>query len=151
MTSLAPRRLTRFSIASEPGGERAALSRVAESVAGLGLEPARLDRLKTAVAEAVNNAIEHGNHFRPEVPVEVEVGVRGTEVVVQVTDHGGGGADGRAETEAEAEPPDLDRKLSGEQSPRGWGLFLIRNMVDAVEVSTEGERHTVCLRVRTGT
>jgi anti-sigma regulatory factor (Ser/Thr protein kinase) len=32
--------------------------------------------------------------------------------------------------------PDLEAKLSGQQSPRGWGLFLIRNMVDEMRVTT---------------
>ena len=68
MTSLAqpaPRRLAAFEVASEPGNERLALARVAEAVAASGLAPARLERLKTAVAEATMNAIEHGNRGRP--------------------------------------------------------------------------------------
>ena len=32
----------------------------------------------------------------------------------------------------EAEAPDLEAKLEGLQKPRGWGLFLIQNMVDDV-------------------
>ena len=39
----------------------------------LGLSDSRLERLKTAVAEATMNAMEHGNGNRPEIPVEVEV------------------------------------------------------------------------------
>src|SRR6202011_1822456 len=47
--------------------------RVAGTVKDLGLPAQRLERLKTAVAEATMNAIEHGNGNRPEIPVEVEV------------------------------------------------------------------------------
>ena len=43
----------------------------------------------------------------------------------------------------------IDRKLSGDQGPRGWGLFLIRHMVDGMEVTTEGEHRTVRLTIRT--
>ena len=68
-----PRRLDAFELPSQPGNERLALARVAQSVASLGLSPARLDKLKTAVAEATMNAIEHGNDSRPELPVRVEV------------------------------------------------------------------------------
>ena len=151
MTSVArpaPRRLASFALASVPGNERVALTQVAESVAGLGLPPARLDKLKTAVAEATMNAIEHGNDSRPELPVSVEVFQSGAEVIVTITDRGGRAEAGVPEDSAEV--PDLGRKLGGEQSPRGWGLFLIRHMVDAMDITTEGERHTVRLMMRTG-
>jgi hypothetical protein len=46
------------------------------------------------------------------------------------------------------EIPNLDRKLSGDQGPRGWGLFLIRHMVDGMEVTAEGERRTIRLTIR---
>jgi len=130
-----PHRLDAFTLASEPGNERLALARVAGTVQGLGLSQARLERLKTAVAEATMNAIEHGNGNRPEIPVEVEVTQSGDEIVVAISDQ---------------EEPDLARKLDGEQSPRGWGLFLIRNMVDAMHVTTDGQRHTIWLTMRTG-
>jgi serine/threonine-protein kinase RsbW len=150
----APRKITSFALPSEPGNERLALARVAEAVEGLGLEGPRLERLKTAVAEATMNAIEHGNHNRPEIPVDVEVVQSGTEIVIAITDLGGGTDPATAGTAAAnaatAEEPDLARKLDGDQSPRGWGLFLIRNMVDAMHVTTEGARHTVWLTMRTG-
>jgi Anti-sigma regulatory factor (Ser/Thr protein kinase) len=72
-------------------------------VKDLGLSDARLERLKTAVAEATMNAIEHGNGNRPEIPVEVEVTQDGDEIIVAITDQGGEvhpGAD-------EHEEPDL--------------------------------------------
>ena len=33
----------------------------------------------------------------------------------------------------------------GEQKPRGWGLFLIRNMVDSMDVTADGSTQTVTL------
>jgi anti-sigma regulatory factor (Ser/Thr protein kinase) len=142
----APRRIDAFTLASEPGNERIALARVAGSVADLGLSEARLERLKTAVAEATMNAIEHGNGNRPEIPVEVEVTQNGDEIIVAISDQGG-------EIHADSgdhEQPDLVKKLGGGQSPRGWGLFLIRNMVDALDITTDGQRHTISLTMRTG-
>ena len=145
-----PRRLDAFTLASEPGNERLALERVAGTIQGLGLSEARLERLKTAVAEATMNAIEHGNGNRPEIPVEVEVTQNGGEIIIAISDRGGenDGDDGTAPGGQEA--PDLAKKLGGEQSPRGWGLFLIRNMVDAMHVTTDGQRHTIWLTMRTG-
>lgn len=52
MTSPSFRRLASFAVRSEPGNERLALAQVAGAVAGEGLSPGRLERLKTAVAEA---------------------------------------------------------------------------------------------------
>jgi anti-sigma regulatory factor (Ser/Thr protein kinase) len=140
----APRRIVAFALPSEPGNERLALARVADAVASLGLAGPRLERLKTAVAEATMNAIEHGNHNRPEIPVDVEVVQSSDEIVISISDSGGDSTGGGPEE------PDLELKLAGLQSPRGWGLFLIRNMVDAIDVTTDGARHTVWLTMRTG-
>ena len=140
-------RLIAFTLASEPGNERLALARVAESVAGLGLPAARLERLKTAVAEATMNAIEHGNGNRADIPVEVEVRKDGDQITVAITDQGGDEA--HQAHEGQNEEPDLLKKLQGAQTPRGWGLFLIRNMVDAMDVTTDGQRHTILLTMRT--
>jgi anti-sigma regulatory factor (Ser/Thr protein kinase) len=149
MTQVAPRRLDTFTLASEPGNERLALERVAGAIKDLELDGRKLERLKTAVAEATMNAIEHGNGNRPEIPVEVEVTQDGDEIIIAITDQGGQG-DLAPVDEGGQEEPDLARKLDGEQSPRGWGLFLIRNMVDAMEVKTNGQRHTIRLTMRTG-
>jgi serine phosphatase RsbU (regulator of sigma subunit)/anti-sigma regulatory factor (Ser/Thr protein kinase) len=130
-----------FSIDSRPGNERPAMERVLAAVAPLALPADRLERLKTAVSEATMNAIEHGNQGREDLSVEVEVEAAGGRLTVRITDHGLGGP------VAEAEAPDLEAKLEGLQKPRGWGLFLIENMVDELRVSDAEGRHTVELVV----
>ena len=129
--------LTEFELASEPGNERIAIERVAAAVGDLDLPAARLERLKTAVGEAVMNAIEHGNRNRPELPVGVRVAVSGAELSVRVTDQGGD------RPVLQPERPDLEAKLAGEQSPRGWGLFLIESMVDELRTSADERQHAV--------
>jgi serine phosphatase RsbU (regulator of sigma subunit)/anti-sigma regulatory factor (Ser/Thr protein kinase) len=131
-----------FEVASEPGNEKEVSERVAEAVAPLALPETTLERLKTAVSEAAMNAIEHGNEARAELPVEVSVRTSGGELVVGVSDRGG------SREIPEAEEPDLEAKLDGLQKPRGWGLFLIRNMVDDVRVSGDESRHTIELVMR---
>jgi serine phosphatase RsbU (regulator of sigma subunit)/anti-sigma regulatory factor (Ser/Thr protein kinase) len=126
-----------FSVPSEPSSERLAMARVTQAVADLDLSVERLERLKTAVAEAVMNAIEHGNRNRPELAVDVAVLASASVLSVRVTDHGGG------HPILEPETPDLDAKLAGRQSPRGWGLFLIKNMVDELAVTGDERHHTV--------
>jgi len=64
-------------------------------------------------------------------------------VAVQVTDRGGE----RAIPE-NPETPDLEAKLAGLQKPRGWGLYVIKNMVDEMHVSSDSTHHTVELVLR---
>lgn len=138
-----PQTLTAFDVPSEPGNERRVMTRVAEAVAPLGLPSALLRRLETAVGEAAMNAIEHGNHNQPELPVEVQVLVDDQALRVLVTDVGG---DPHLPTTHDA-APDLDAKLAGLDSPRGWGLFLINSMVDRVTSTSDGHRHTLALEL----
>jgi anti-sigma regulatory factor (Ser/Thr protein kinase) len=44
--------------------------------------------------------------------------------------------------------PDLDAKLAGEQSSRGWGLFLIEKMVDKMNVTNDQNHHILELVFR---
>jgi len=129
--------LATFSWSSEPGNERLAMAQVAEVVTAEHLSPARLERLKTGVAEATMNAMEHGNKFQPEVPVDFVVLASPRALAVRITDYGGGQAIPEAQT------PDIEAKLAGEQTPRGWGLFLIEKMVDEVRVTAGAGTHTI--------
>ncbi|MFL6250398.1 MAG: SpoIIE family protein phosphatase, partial [Actinomycetes bacterium] len=131
------RELTAFEVASEPGNERLAIDEVAKAVAGLDLDGPRLERLKTAVGEATMNAIEHGNHNRPELPVEIRVVTDDTDLKVRITDQGG------ERPIPEVETPDLEAKLAGLQTPRGWGLFLIQKMVDDLRTAVDEHHHTI--------
>ena len=62
-------------------------------------------------------------------------------MAVRISDQGGG------QPATETEDPDLEAKLAGQQSPRGWGLFLIKNMVDEMNITEDGAVHTVELVV----
>ena len=135
--STGARVLAEFTLPSVSGNERLVMDRVAESVSEVDIDDARRERLKTTVSEAAMNAIEHGNRFQAELPVAVVVTLDGKDLSVRITDHGGG----RDITEPET--PDLEAKLEGKQTPRGWGLFLIKNMVDEMHVSSDDTHHTI--------
>lgn len=129
--------LKEFSLQSAPGNERLAVQKIEEAVEGVGLLDQRIERLKTAVAEATMNAMEHGNHYNPELKVNIKVFASERAVSVRITDHGGD------QQIPEMTHPDLQAKLEGTQSPRGWGLFLIKNMVDEMNVTSDGDFHLV--------
>ena len=130
--------LAELRVPSEPGNERHATEVVAGAIKNVGLAGQRLERLKTAVAEATMNAMEHGNHYRPEMPVKIRVLSSEADLVVRITDQGGSPV-----PDPDEEAPDLEAKLEGLQTPRGWGLFLIKNMVDEMNVTSDESHHTI--------
>ena len=127
--------IVEFSAPSEQGGEREVVSRLEADLADLSLSARMMERLKTAVAEATMNAMEHGNGYDPNLQVEIKVLASATHIEVHITDEGEG------PPILSAEEPDLGAKLAGEQSPRGWGIFLIKNMVDDLRVTDADGRH----------
>lgn len=131
------RDLAEFSLASQPGNEMQAIQLTESAVKDLALPQGNLERLKTAVAEATMNAMEHGNGYRPDLSVSVKIAASKTALAVKITDHGGG------QPIPDPEMPDLGAKLEGRQSPRGWGLFLIKNMVDEMTITSGEDHHTI--------
>jgi serine phosphatase RsbU (regulator of sigma subunit)/anti-sigma regulatory factor (Ser/Thr protein kinase) len=135
-----PSLVTAFSVPGEEGNERLAMDRVAAAIADLGLPPARLERLKTAVSETAMNAIEYGSQGNAGIPVDIVVETTAESIVVRITDRALSGG-----VPSEPEAPDIELKLAGDQKPRGWGLFLIKNMVDSMDVTSDGSSQTVTL------
>ena len=133
--------LIEFTVPSVEGNERVAIAKVAEAVRSLGFEGSRLEKLKTAVGETVMNAIEHGNENNPDLDVSIRVAVTPQRVTVRVVDNGGDKDIPHAVT------PDLEAKIAGDQTPRGWGLFLIEHMVDHMRVETVADRRRITLEV----
>ncbi len=111
---------------SEMGFEKVAMSTAASMAGLMGFSDDRIEDLKTAVAEACINAIEHGNQSKQELPVEVILSQSDDELEVRVID------DGRGVSDA-PHSPDIDRKMLGEEDPRGMGMFLIQALVDEAE------------------
>lgn len=136
------RRLAEFAVPSEPGNERRAMAAAVEAVAGIGLSQRRVEQLKTAVAEATMNAMEHGNKYRRDIPVRICVSASEEALSISITDQGSGSVN------PDPQPPDLNAKLEHQQTPRGWGLFLIKRMVDELKITGDADHHTVELILR---
>lgn len=133
--------LLEFQVPSVDGVERDAMDRVMVAAEGAGMEATRARKLGTAVAEAVMNAAEHGNDFDPDRPVEVVVTDAGESIEVHIADSG-------SVAVAAPEVPDIDAKVAGDQSPRGWGRFLIEKLVDHAEDREVDGRHVLTIRMR---
>ena len=129
--------LDEWEVPSQPGNERQVMERVAEDVRSFHFQTRKLEEIKTAVAEATMNAMEHGNHYQAEVPVVIQVLASKTALAIRIRDQGG------SRPIPAAGEPDLEAKLAELQTPRGWGLFLIKNMVDEMNVTSDETHHTV--------
>lgn len=111
---------------SELGFEKVAMSTAAGMASLMGFSAERIEDLKTAVAEACINAIEHGNRLNDSLQVGVVLSRLNDDLEVKVMDDGSGVA-------ASPHSPDIDRKILGEEDPRGMGMFLIQALVDEAE------------------
>ena len=131
------RLLAEWTVASERGNERQVMERVGEVAQGQPIPKRRLEQLKTAVAEATMNAMEHGNKYNLALPVSIQVLASHHELAVRIRDQGSG------KPIPETETPDLEAKLAELQTPRGWGLFLIKNLVDDMRIMRDDTHHTV--------
>lgn len=129
--------LAEWRLASVPGNQFLAAELVASAVEPLRLTRKQLADLEIVVVEATLNAIEHGNHFQPESLVLLQVFSHTTALLVRVRDQGTSGPI------SEPALPDLEAKLAGRQAARGWGFFLMRQLADAVYLSSDSHSHTV--------
>ena len=107
------------------GNEKVAMAAAAAMAKEVGFFHDRIDDLKTAVSEACLNAIEHGNKLQADVQVLVTLTNQSTGLQVEVADEGTG-------VPKDPKAPQLADKLAGKERSRGWGLFLIEQLVDEV-------------------
>ena len=128
---------------SRMGYEKVAMGTAAAMAKLLGFPGERIEDLKTAVAEACINAIEHGNRGNEKLSVGVVLSAGHDELEVKVIDDGKG-------MKAQPHKPDIDRKMLGEEDPRGMGMFLIQALVDEAEwvAGTDGKSSYVRLVIR---
>ncbi len=113
-------------VPSRMGYEKVAMGTAASVAKLMGFPDDRIEDLKTAIAEACINAIEHGNHLNENLSVGVTLSTHDDTLEVKVLDDGNG-------ISKLPSKPDIDRKVHGEEDPRGMGMFLIQALVDEAE------------------
>jgi serine/threonine-protein kinase RsbW len=118
-------------VRSTHGAEKVAMDFAAEVAKKMNFPPDRVDDLKTAVAEACMNAIEHGNKLDATTRVGIRLVVDKDKLQVAVQDQGGG--------IRKARPPDIESRMEGKTDSRGWGIFLIENLMDEVSFESTAE------------
>jgi serine/threonine-protein kinase RsbW len=119
-------------IPSVLGFEKVAMECAASVAKKMGFTEDRIEDLKTAVAEACLNAIEHGNRMDRNTKVGITLTVEESKLQVSVKDQGKG--------IDQILTPCIENKIEGKDKPRGWGIFLIKSLMNEVtfEPSPEG-------------
>lgn len=135
---LMPRENVELFLPSILGFEKVARS-AAEAIAKkMGFSDDRIDDLKTAVAEACMNAIEHGNLEDKATSVTVLLSSSSDHLEVRVVDRG------RQQIPDPLPPP------GNSDSARGWGLFFIQSLMDEVEIVRSPEGNVVRMTIFLG-
>jgi serine/threonine-protein kinase RsbW len=117
-----------------------AVEMIAEQLPRGPLSPRRIRfNFRTALAEALANAIAYGNHHDPARLVRILVEISSDAVRLHVTDEGGGF------DPLGVPDPTLPERLERED---GRGLFVLRSLVDHVAFNEKG--NSVCLTLRAG-
>jgi serine/threonine-protein kinase RsbW len=124
------------------GYERVAMACAASFAKMMGFPDERIEDLKTVVAEAAINAMQHGNKDRPDAKVAITMNFRDDALHIAVADNGGGIKDLPPN-------PDIERIMEKLDPPTGFGTFLIKQLADEVEFNemTDGG-HMVKIVIR---
>jgi len=123
------------------GSERIARERVAAFAGSIGFDVDRIEEIKTAVGEAALNAIEYASPNEPADMVIVQFWLEQDAVKVSVSSKG-------LQFAATDAKPDLRAKVEGRERPRGWGIYLMRQLADTVEFGSENEFTNVTMTFR---
>ena len=118
-------------IPSELGYEKIVMALVATTAKNLGFSEEKIEDLKTALAEACTNAIEHGNSFKAQTKVLIVLATDAHSLKVSVIDEG--------HKPLPSQPPDRSKR----DDFRGMGLFLIKSLMDKVEISSQPGRNEI--------
>lgn len=113
------------------GFEKVAMDFAASVAKTMKFPADRIEDLKTAVAEACMNAIEHGNKMDASTRVGVTLTIEESKLQVDVQDEGKG--------IDQPQTPDIENKIKGKEEPRGWGIFLIQSLMDEVKFESGPE------------
>ena len=116
------------------------VERILEAVKEARLSRERRLDLAVAVSEALSNAAVHGNKLHPASQVAITVTVvPGQEATISVKDSGAG-----FDHSTLGDPTDAQNLLA----PSGRGVFLMRRLVDRLEIQPPGNGVRLTMRKR---
>jgi serine/threonine-protein kinase RsbW len=102
-----------------------------------GFSDTEVRNLGLALSEACANVIKHAYHGQPNHPIELHLTVDEARVELAIRDRG------TKFNLTSYQPPDLDEPQEG-----GYGIFIIRSLMDEVEYDTSAEQGTTLRLVK---
>jgi serine/threonine-protein kinase RsbW len=131
-----------LNLPSKIGYERIAIGGLAAFAKSVGFSPPRIEDLKTSVAEACINAMQHGNKGKADARVLVAITFEKNALRISVFDEGDG-------LKAEPKDPDIERIIENLDPTVGFGVFLMKRLMDKVEFNrTSNHRHEVRMMMK---
>ncbi|MED5475244.1 MAG: ATP-binding protein [Candidatus Neomarinimicrobiota bacterium] len=119
-----------------------AATKTAEAMAEyLSFDQDKTDEIKLALIEATLNAFEHSKSDERFVQIKFEAD--NDELTIKIHDRG------RGFDEKKVENPDIEKKIKSDYK-RGWGMSLMEQLMDSVEVSNDEYGCTIILKKRRG-
>ena len=125
------KKIVHIFIPSELGYEKIPISAAAIIAQKMGFTLERIENLKMAVGEAVTNAIEHGNQLNVDAPVHIVLTMQNKALALNVIDQG------------QQPIPDIPTQRRERDDNRGWGMLLIKDLVDEVTVVATSGRNEI--------
>ena len=131
-----------LNLPSKLGYERVAIGGLAAFAKSVGFSSPRIEDLKTSVAEACINAMQHGNKGKPDARVLVTSKFQHDVLWISVFDEGTG-------LKAKLKDPDIERIIENLDPPVGFGVFLMKRLMDKVEFDrTSNHLHEVRMMMK---
>jgi serine/threonine-protein kinase RsbW len=125
-------RMVELILPSMIGYERIAMSSLASFAAMHDFPPGRIEDLKTVVAEAAINAMQHGNKWGTDTEIRILFCFFKDAIQISVSDEGEG-------IKEVLPQPDIDRIVNQLDPPVGFGMYLIRELADEVDFNADTE------------
>ncbi len=130
-----------LNIPSQPIFERVVRASAAEVGAACGFSAERVEDLKLAISEAVSNAIDHGNRGDLGKLVAVVFEIDGDKLEIRISDQGQGLDEYHPARHV------VDEESLDQGQLRGFGMYLISELVDDYEVSSSQKGTVLILRL----
>jgi serine/threonine-protein kinase RsbW len=117
-------RVVKIILPNMVGYERIAMASLASFARMFDFSPERIEDLKTIVAEAAINAMQHGNKGRSDAQVTIATSFMENALQISVIDEGDG----------------IKRIIEELDPPTGFGVFLIQELADEVEFNVDSDK-----------
>jgi len=142
MTTPADEQTIEVILESKLGYERIAMASAASFAQIMGFPAERIDDLKTVVGEAAINAMQHGNKWRKDSKVNIQIKYKDNAIHVAVADEGDG-------IKKFPPVPNIERIINKLDPPMGFGLLLMNKLADQIDFNVRaGGGHVVNMAVR---